>query len=211
MTARSILTSAETTTSRINPDRYVAHTLALLLAKFLGGGVPRSLLARRLREVADRIDAMNVPAQPEKTAQGNVEAAKRVFEHWVSVMRRDPKTTRFTSGRKQKIGARLRNYTEAQLLGAINGCASSEFHMGKNPEKVTHSDLELILRSDEKLEYFLRLATDRGVLQVRTADKELERLHAAAEKALNAGDHDTYGRVNAAIADRVRATGADQA
>lgn len=80
---------------------------------------------------------------------GEVES---VFSHWQSVMN-SPKT-KLTPGRRQKIKTRLKNYSVDAIKSAIDGCARSEFHMGKNNTNTKHNDLELICRSDEKLEFF---------------------------------------------------------
>ena len=78
---------------------------------------------------------------------GEVES---VFSHWQSVM--DSPKTKLTPGRRQKIKTRLKNYSVTDIKKAIDGCARSDFHMGKNNTNTKHNDLELIYRSDRDWE-----------------------------------------------------------
>lgn len=80
---------------------------------------------------------------------------KMIFDHWVKVMNKNS-STKFTPERKSKIKARLRDgYPIDQILSAINGCASSAWHMGKNENGKIYDDLTLICRDGSKLESFL--------------------------------------------------------
>jgi len=95
------------------------------------------------------------------------EAARAVFLYWVAKMGKNPKTTRFTPGRRKKVLARLREgYSEDRIRTAIDGCASSDFHMARgynrDGSKRTrrYTDLTLICRNGEKLEWFEEMASD---------------------------------------------------
>ena len=81
-----------------------------------------------------------------------------IFEYWREVMDKGP-TTKPTKGRIDKIKARLKSYSSEQIKLAIDGCAGSSYHMGKdpksNPECRIYDELTLICRSDEKLEMFI--------------------------------------------------------
>jgi hypothetical protein len=75
-----------------------------------------------------------------------VDAPELIFNHWRDTLFPG---ARFTTGRRAKVRARLKNYGPERIIRAIDGCAGSDFHVDNN-----HIDLELICRSDEKLEWF---------------------------------------------------------
>lgn len=107
--------------------------------------------------------ASKVPAGRKQSATGHarLEEERReekiyvenVFSHWVTRMSK-PKA-KLTKERIKKIKDRKsEGYTEEDLKLAINGCASSEFHMGKNDRNTPYNDLELICRSGGNVENF---------------------------------------------------------
>ena len=62
---------------------------------------------------------------------------------------------KLTAKRKRAISGRIKEgYTINDITQAIEGCASSPFHMGNNDRQTQYNDIELICRSGEKLEYF---------------------------------------------------------
>lgn len=77
-----------------------------------------------------------------------------IFEFWCETMEKNPAMYKLTSGRRQKINARLKNYSVEEIKHAIVGCRYSTHHMGHNDRGVIYDDLELICRNDEKLERF---------------------------------------------------------
>lgn len=115
-------------------------------------------------------------------ATGQQGAAKEVFDYWVWRMGKGSQT-RFTKDRKQKVEARLREgYTPDELKLAIDGCASSDFHMGANDEGKKHNDLELICRKGSKVENFMERA--QGPQRPKTqADRRLERNRESSAEA----------------------------
>jgi hypothetical protein len=81
----------------------------------------------------------------------NREVAGEVFTYWQRVLGRE--TSRLTKARREKIRARLNaGATVDQMKRAIDGCAGSEFHRAGG-----HTDLTLILRSEEKMEAFCQM------------------------------------------------------
>jgi hypothetical protein len=83
------------------------------------------------------------------------EIANRVFAHWQARMNK-PKA-KLTNDRRQKINARIREgYTEQDMIAAIDGCANSDFHMGRDPKSQgkVYDDLTLILRNGTYVEKF---------------------------------------------------------
>jgi hypothetical protein len=85
---------------------------------------------------------------------------RKVFHHWCTVMGKRP-NTRMTPERRQKIQQRLKSgYTVEYLCRAIDGCASSDFHMnrGRDATGKRFNDLTLIFRNDTKTEEFHDMA-----------------------------------------------------
>lgn len=91
----------------------------------------------------------------ENTEHAGVETAslRRVFDHWVGAVKRDPARTKLTRDRAAKIRGRLREgYTPEDLMRAIDGCAKSEWHMGANDRQTPFNDLTTICRSAETVD-----------------------------------------------------------
>lgn len=82
-----------------------------------------------------------------------------VFEHWKRVMSKAP-STELSPKRLRAVRARLDGgRTAKELCRAIDGCARSDFNMGRESGRPTkYNDLELICRDAEHLERFLDLA-----------------------------------------------------
>lgn len=77
-----------------------------------------------------------------------------VFECWKTTME-SPRSL-LDDKRKKAIKAALKTgYTVEQLCEAIDGCAKSEFHMGKNDRGEKYNGIDLILRSAEKIDKFI--------------------------------------------------------
>lgn len=92
-----------------------------------------------------------------------VRQAWSVFLYWLDQTGKDPARTRFTPGRKRKVRARLaEGYGVDRICRAIDGCASSDFHMarGEYAGRTRYNDLTLICRNGEKLEWFEDMAPD---------------------------------------------------
>ncbi len=92
-------------------------------------------------------------------------AIYEVYEHWLAVMEK-PRAY-LTDARKTKIFARLKEgYSVQDLKDAIDGCKSSEWHMGENDRGTVYNDLELIVRNGSKVEAFMaRLQKKSGGLK----------------------------------------------
>lgn len=83
-------------------------------------------------------------------------AVDRLFEHWRTAMQKP--AAKLSPKRERLIRARLKEFTEDQLIAAVNGCKGSAFHMGENDRAQRYDSIELIFRSTEKVEAFLELA-----------------------------------------------------
>lgn len=72
---------------------------------------------------------------------------------------------KFTRDRRRKIEARLREgYGVTDLKQAIDGCAASDFHMGRDPNNDLRSggrlfnSIDLICRNGEHVDRFMEMA-----------------------------------------------------
>lgn len=111
-----------------------------------------------------------VPVPDSKSTSYSREAGS-IFAYWVEVM--DKPKAKLTKDRLSKIQARLREgYTEGEIRQAIDGCRSSAWHMGDNPNGTTYNDLARICGSGADLEGF----RDRTARTPATADDELDAL-----------------------------------
>jgi hypothetical protein len=90
-----------------------------------------------------------------KSAPLTVEVSQ-VFEHWKSTLQHT--RAKLTPERSKAIRARLRDgYSVEEIKDAIDGCANSPFHQGKNDQHKVHNDLTLICRNGSKLENFIQM------------------------------------------------------
>lgn len=64
--------------------------------------------------------------------------------------------------RRLKVAAAIYDYGVDQCLVAIDGCAKSDFHMGRNKLGRRYDDLELIFRDQAHIEKFLDLGESKG-------------------------------------------------
>jgi hypothetical protein len=79
-----------------------------------------------------------------------------VYEHWISVMRPGKKRVpALDEKRRLKVASAIYDYGVEDCKLAIDGCARSDFHMGRNKQKKRYDDLELILRDQDHIERFL--------------------------------------------------------
>ncbi len=184
--------------------RKISIRLSSLLQGYLTGRLDEPGLARKLKALARDIegDALtNPPAAPDPGVEAQV---VRIFKQWRRRMNKT-ETTKLTDGRRRVILARLKEgYTEEQMLGAIDGCAASEFHMGGNETKTAYNDLTHILRNGEKLEQFQEQREEQD--PTSHVDPEIQRLQQLADQALKDGDTDAYNAANAQLSAR-QATG----
>lgn len=79
-----------------------------------------------------------------------------VYRHWVSTMRPGrSRVPRLDDTRRRKVAAAISDYGVDMCKQAIDGCASSDFHMGRNRANKRYDDLELIFRDQAHIEMFL--------------------------------------------------------
>lgn len=93
---------------------------------------------------------------PEETSTAG--AIERVYDHWRSARGKTRATyDRMSPTRRQKIATRLREFSEADLIAAIDAVAADPWH-----ERHLHDDLTVIFRSHEQVERFLEMRQRSG-------------------------------------------------
>ncbi|SPA17218.1 hypothetical protein [Cupriavidus taiwanensis] len=81
-----------------------------------------------------------------------------VFEHWRQAMH-SPRSRLDDRRRKVIRNALTLGYSVRQLCDAIDGCASSAWHMGRNDRGVAFNGIDLILRDAEHVDRFVAMRT----------------------------------------------------
>lgn len=94
--------------------------------------------------------------QRAKAARVKPELIREVYEYWCSIMRPGKKRVPALDARRElKVAAAIADYGVDECLLAIDGCAKSDFHMGRNRQNKRYDDLELIFRDQDHIERFL--------------------------------------------------------
>lgn len=105
------------------------------------------------------------------------DVVERIFMHWKTVMNKP--NAKLTAERSKKITARLADgYTVDTIIRAIDGCAASDFHMGRKPDSPQqYNDFDLICRNGSKLESFAAMplgqSSDKNWTQAMIDDAEV--------------------------------------
>jgi len=82
------------------------------------------------------------------------EKIEMIFNHWKIVMKHPGAS--LSDERSAKIRTRLKEgFTYDQCIAAIDGCAGSSFHMGKNEDGTVYDSIDLIFRNASKFEGFI--------------------------------------------------------
>jgi hypothetical protein len=79
-----------------------------------------------------------------------------VFNHWKSVM--NSPRSRLDTKRRKVIRGALDVYSAAELMEAVDGCSMSEFHMGKNENRMKYNGIDLIFRNADQIDRFIAIA-----------------------------------------------------
>ena len=90
-------------------------------------------------------------------------AVQIVWEHWLTTMG----STRAVRDHERSvtIAAAIHDYGIEQCKQAIDGCATSPWHMGDNPQQKKYNSIDLIFRDADKTEGFIQRATFRDAKQ----------------------------------------------
>ena len=79
---------------------------------------------------------------------------QELFDYWKDTFNKRSSTV-FDEARRKKIAVALNNYSMEVCKQAIKGCSLSPWHNGQNPNNKKYTDLSLIFRNADKVEYFL--------------------------------------------------------
>lgn len=85
----------------------------------------------------------------------NFNLVLEVFEYWKSTMGK--KRATLDIKRERDLRWAIAVYSVEGCKNAIDGCALSDFHMGKNKQKTAYNDVSVIFRDAEHVERFLEL------------------------------------------------------
>lgn len=99
-----------------------------------------------------------------------------IFGYWQKVM--DSPKSALDKKRISLIKTALKNYSPADICKAIRGCSKTPHNMGKNDRNTKFNGLDLILRSAEKIDYFIRLDDVAATSAVETITQRNERIMA---------------------------------
>ncbi len=91
-----------------------------------------------------------------KVCRPTTDEVKQVFDYWV--VRTGRAKPVLGEKRRAKIVRALKNYSVEKLKTAIDGCMKSPYHQGDNETGTKYDDLELILRNETKIEFFIAKA-----------------------------------------------------
>ncbi len=105
-----------------------------------------------IREVAGATSAVGLDKNSTLAGHDDVQV---VFAHWQQVMNK-PKA-KLDDVRRRKIKAALKSFSVPDCQLAIDGCAQSDFHMGKNDNGKRYDGISLIFRNSEKIEQFIAM------------------------------------------------------
>lgn len=96
-----------------------------------------------------------------KVCRPTTDEVKQVFDYWV--VRTGRAKPVLGEKRRAKIVRALKNYSVEKLKTAIDGCMKSPYHQGDNETGTKYDDLELILRNETKIEFFIAKAQQAGL------------------------------------------------
>lgn len=92
----------------------------------------------------------------EKAATVVDDLAQQLYGYWCEIMRPGRKRVPHLDIRRMvAIKAAIHDFGIEDCMRAIDGCAKSDFHMGRNKHNRRYDDIELILRDQEHVERFI--------------------------------------------------------
>lgn len=118
--------------------------------------------------------SVSLPAKKDRTASAEIDA---VWQHYAATMK--PRAKQAGADERKLIADALKVATVAECQRAIDGCRSSEFHMGRNDRQRKYNRLSQILKgrrgketTRERIDFFLDLLDEaaRGGHVLTSAD-----------------------------------------
>lgn len=114
--------------------------------------------AQIAKETSESDDCADKPKKSAKIVSAvKTSDIQEIFHYWQEKFKR-PKA-KLSEKRRKKIESALSGYGYDVVIDAIDGCANSPFHMGQNDRGMVYDDIELILRDEQKIENFCKLAS----------------------------------------------------
>lgn len=124
------------------------------LSRLYGGGKEKLSTMSEGKKPGRPVSAQKLSRSKKAMSVSDVEIQK-LWDYWVDKMRAGSKRKPILdSNRRQYLGAALHDYGMQGCLDAIDGCALSEFHMGRNKMNKRYDSVELIFRDAEHVEKF---------------------------------------------------------
>jgi hypothetical protein len=103
------------------------------------------------------------PEVKEEKANAFSKKVQRIYDHWRSQRGKTRSNyERMSPARRQKIQARLKEFSEDELIAAIDAIASDPW-----PDRSLHDDLTVVFRSREQVERFLEMRSERSSAKER--------------------------------------------
>jgi hypothetical protein len=116
-----------------------------------GRGVAESSYVSEDSDSSDKNTLSSDKSDVRALVEPNNGVVRRIFEHWRLKMGKSERTS--LDSRREKIQARLKDSTPDEIIKAIDACAESEWHMGKNPNRKLYNELvENIIPNRRKVE-----------------------------------------------------------
>lgn len=135
--------------------RIRSYVLFFTLLPLLNGGVKEMFNTMSEERKPGRPVSARTLSRAKKAAMIPDAAVLEVWNHWIQVMRTDSKRKPVLDAtRRQILGAAIHDYEVQGCKDAIDGCALSEFHMGRNKMNKRYDSVELIFRDSEHVEKF---------------------------------------------------------
>lgn len=97
---------------------------------------------------------------------------RQVLEYWKE--KTEQPKARLLPERRACVAARMRQgFTVEDLCKAVDGLASSDFHMGRNDPTKVHNDIRLVCRNGSNVERFMAMADNGGKPKAQGAGRDL--------------------------------------
>lgn len=132
-----------------------SYVLFITWLALLNGGVKEMFTTMSEERKPGRPVSARTLSRAKKSAMIPDAAVLEVWNHWIQVMRIGARRKPVLDAtRRQIIGAAIHDYEVQGCKDAIDGCALSEFHMGRNKMNKRYDSVELIFRDSEHVEKF---------------------------------------------------------
>lgn len=117
-------------------------------------------------------------SEPERLKEERA-AVARIYEHWRTTRRKsNPRYEKLSEARRQKITTRLREFSEPELIRALDAVESDPWE-----ERSRHDDITTLFKNHEAVDRWLELAADTpDARRTRDVTDALEREKEASQR-----------------------------